>query len=189
MGQKYAAYDTAGAITGFFDDDINPTSQIPADALAITEDEWLDCIHHPGQRMVDVTAKAIMDTPPPPVAQQVADAQAAQVAALYASYAAAVMQPVAYTSAGGVAQTYQADDTSMTYVNRMLAAYDGAKATPAGFYWVAADNAQVPFTYVDLQGLAAAMGAQGWDAFQKLQTRKAQVKAATTVAAVTAVTW
>jgi hypothetical protein len=71
----------------------------------------------------------------------------------------------------------------------MLLAFGATQAVPPGFYWVAADNAKVPFTYADLQGLAQAVGAQGAAAFQRLQALKDQVRAATSVAAVEAITW
>jgi hypothetical protein len=118
-----------------------------------------------------------------------ASAQTAQIAQMYEDYANAIAQPVAYTSKAGVAKTYQSDPTSIGNVNDMLSAYGAEAATPSGFYWVAADNTQVPFTYADLQGLAAAMGAQGWAAFQNLQAKKSAIKGATTVSAVQAVTW
>jgi hypothetical protein len=47
----------------------------------------------------------------------------------------------------------------------------------------------VQMTYAQLQGLAAAMLAQRWAAFQNLKTRKNSVRAATTVADVQAVIW
>jgi hypothetical protein len=47
----------------------------------------------------------------------------------------------------------------------------------------------VPMTFVQLQGLAGAMLAQGWAAFQNLQTRKIAVRDATTVAQVQAIIW
>jgi len=119
----------------------------------------------------------------------VADAQGAQGVSLGAAYAAACAQPVSFTTAAKVTKTFQADPGSITVLQQTLAGLSGAQATPAGFYWVAADNTQVPFSFADLQGLAAAMLAQGWTAFQHLQTLKAEVAAATTVAAVLAVTW
>ncbi|MDA8230137.1 MAG: DUF4376 domain-containing protein [Magnetospirillum sp.] len=129
-------------------------------------------------------AQAILNPPP-----TLAEAQAQQVGALQAAYAAASEQPVSYTTKGGVAKTFQADPASVANLQAALAGCVAAQATPSGFYWVAEDNTQVPFAYADLQGLAAAMFAQGAAAFQHLQTRKAAVTAATTVAAVQAVTW
>jgi len=114
---------------------------------------------------------------------------ASQLATLTAACAAAVAAPVNFTTAGKVTKTFQADPSSVANLQATLAGLSSAQATPAGFYWVSADNTPVPFTYADLQGLAAAMLAQGWVAFQHLQAQKAAVKAATTTAAVTAVVW
>ncbi len=126
-------------------------------------------------------------TPSPAVA--LSQAQAAQNALLTAAYQAAIAQPVSYTSAGGVTQTYQADAGSVSNLKDAELGCRKAGATPSGFYWVAADNTQVPFSYADLLGLAAAMIAPGIAAFQHLQAQKAAVRAALTVAAVQVITW
>lgn len=129
-------------------------------------------------------------TPAPTAAQLLSEAQAAQTATLYQSYIAAISQPVAYTSVAGVAETYQADVRSVTNLNNLLSAYRSAGVTPAGFYWVAADNTHVPFSYADLDGLAVAMAAQGWAAFEHLQARKTQLLAQTmTVAQASTIQW
>jgi hypothetical protein len=125
----------------------------------------------------------------PTAAQLLAKAQKSQLTTLTAAYQTAIVQPVSYTSKGGVTKTYQADPGSLSNLQNTLLGLQAAGATPSGFYWVSADNTQVPFTYADLQGLAAAMLAQGWAAFQKLQTLKAEVNAATSVSAVQAVVW
>lgn len=117
------------------------------------------------------------------------DAQSAQIAKMAASYAAAISQPVSFTSAGGVSKTFQADAQSVANLQSMLAACTPAGKAPTGFYWVAADNTQVPFTLADMQGLAQAIGAQGWAAFQQLQALKATILAATSVSSVQAVSW
>ena len=122
----------------------------------------------------------------PPVADAV---KSVQVAALEAAYQNAVNQDVSYTTRAGVTSTFQADATSIQNVANMLNAFSGTQAVPSGFYWVAADNTQVPFTYSDIQGLASAMGTQGFAAFANLQAKKALVAAATTADAVFAVTW
>jgi hypothetical protein len=127
--------------------------------------------------------------PAPTAAQLLAQAQQAQIATLTAAYQTAIVQPVSYTSKGGITKTYQADPNSLSNLQNTLLGLQAAGATPSGFYWVSADNTQVSFAYADLQGLAAAMLAQGWAVFQKLQTLKAQVNAATTVSAVQAVVW
>lgn len=120
-------------------------------------------------------------------APSLAQEQAAQAAAMALAYQAAISAPVSFTTSGKVAKTYQADAQSRQNLSDMIAACAGAGATPAGFYWVAADNTQVPFTYADLQGLAAAIGAQGWASFQRLQAANAAIAAATSVSAAQAV--
>jgi hypothetical protein len=122
-------------------------------------------------------------------ADQLTPAKATQIAVLASAYAVAIQQPVSFTSAGNVTKTYQADQGSISNLQNSILGFQKALATPTGFYWVAADNTQVPFTYADLQGLAAAMLAQGWTAFQHLQVQKAAVSAATTIVAVQAVVW
>ena len=103
---------------------------------------------------------------------------AEQIAALVATYETAISQPVTFTTAAGVKQTYQTDPASRQKMADMLNAYEHTGAVPAGFYWVAADNTQVPFTLADLQGLVTEVGAQGWAAFQALQAGKKALGAA-----------
>ena len=122
-------------------------------------------------------------------ARTLSQVQADQIGALAAAYTVAIGQSVPYVSKAATAQTFQADPESIANVANMQLAFAAAAAVPAGFYWVAVDNTQVPFTYADVQGLAAAMGAQGFTAFARLQLRKAAVRAATTQALALAVVW
>lgn len=116
-------------------------------------------------------------------------AQAQQIGQLTGSYQSAIAQPVSFNSHGGVTKTYQADAQSIANLQAMLAAFGSTQTAPAGFYWVASDNTHVAFTYADMQGLAEAMGAQVWAAFQRLQTQKASVLAAVTPASALSVQW
>jgi hypothetical protein len=134
--------------------------------------------------ITDAQADAIQNPP-----MTLAQAQAAQTAAMYAAYQNAITQAVSFTTAGTVTKTFQADTGSQMVLMQATQGYMAAGLVPTGFYWVAADNTQVPFTLADLTGLYAAMLAQGWTAFQNLQTRKAAIRAATTVAAVQAIAW
>lgn len=118
--------------------------------------------------------------PAPTTAQLLTAAKSAQIATLAAAYNAAIQQPVSYMST-----TFQADSASQQTLTRCLV----AGSVPAGFYWLDANNAQVPMTFAQLQGLASAMLVQGQAAFTRLQTRKASVNGATTVSAVQAVVW
>ncbi|TDV39515.1 uncharacterized protein DUF4376 [Paraburkholderia caballeronis] len=118
-----------------------------------------------------------------------AQAQAVQIAAVTAAYNAAIQTAVSFTTAGGVTKTFQADSGSQETLSLAANGYNFAGAVPAGFYWKSEDNTEVPFALADLKGLYAAMLAQGWAAFQQLQTLKSQVNAATSVSAVQTVVW
>lgn len=121
--------------------------------------------------------------------RSIEDARETQLGALGAAYAQAITTPVPFTTQAGVAQTFQGDPQSVGNATASMLGCQAAQATPLGFYWLAADNTQVPFTFADLQGLAAALFAQGHAQFVKLQTLKAQVRAAATVESVTAAAW
>ena len=125
----------------------------------------------------------------PTAAQLLNRAQTIQKALVTKGYTAAITTNVAYTTVAGVVSTYQADANSQQILVRALQSYRVAGAVPSGFYWRSADNTNVPFTLADLEGLDAAMMAQGWAAFQQLTTLKADIDAATTVSAVTAIVW
>lgn len=116
-------------------------------------------------------------------------AQDLQVNLLESAYAAAITQPVAFTTAAGQTQTFDADAAAQGNLLIATQGYGLVGSTPAGFYWVAVDNAQVPFTLEDLKVLYAAMLAQGWTAFQNLQAKKQSVRAAMTIEAAQAVTF
>ena len=129
-------------------------------------------------------------TPSPVPEVPLAVTQSTQVALLYAAYMTARDAAVTCTTKAGVTQTYQADPTSIANLQAMLAAFAAAPtALPPTFYWVAADNTQVPFVYADMQQLALNIGAQGAAAFAHYQTQKALVNAATTNDAVLAIVW
>jgi Domain of unknown function (DUF4376) len=129
------------------------------------------------------------NTPTPVPAITLAQAQATQLATLASSYQAAILKNVSYTSKAGVAKTYQADPSSVSNLQASLLGCQSTQATPPGFFWVASDNTQVPFTFADLQGLAAVIFAQGAAAFARYQNQKMAINAATTVAAVQAITF
>lgn len=134
--------------------------------------------------VIDLTADEIAALAP-----ALADVQANQAAAIDQAYAAAVTADISFTTAAGVTNTFQADADSQQVLSVSVQGYDMAGAVPSGFFWKAADNTQVSFTLADLKGLYQAMLARGWVAFQKKTTLKAEIAAATTVAAVQAITW
>jgi hypothetical protein len=182
MSTYYLEPNASGTV--FTGSGFSPDGTIPAGAIACTQAQ----AENPYAYAPD------MSTTPPTIvaassAQLLAQAQTAQIATLYAAYQQAIQTPVSYTSKGGVTKLYQADPGSVSNLQGMLLAFGSTQAAPSGFYWVSADNTQVPFTYADMQGLALALGTQGAAAFQHLQTQKAAILAATTVDAVQAITW
>ncbi|MBB5414118.1 DUF4376 domain-containing protein [Paraburkholderia atlantica] len=185
MGQKSAAYDSTGAIVAYYDSEISPAPQ-GVNAIKITDAQWQTCVNNPGYTVVD---GELVAPAAPTAAQLLAAAQAIQSATIDAAYAAAIQQSVSFKTAGGVTETFQADAGSQTVLMQATQGYQIAGATPTGFYWKAADNTPVPFTLTDLQGLYQAILAQGWAAFQKRTNLKAEIAAATSVAAVQAINW
>jgi len=129
-----------------------------------------------------------LPTPWPP-APGLADAQAAQAATIDVAYSAAVTADIAFTTAAGVTALFQADPGSQQVLSVSLQGYERAGSVPDGFFWKAADNTKVLFTLSDLGTLDKAMLDRGWVAFQKRTTLKAEIAAATTVAAVQAIAW
>lgn len=108
------------------------------------------------------------------------EVRAAQMAALTATYATEIQQPVTYMGA-----VFQANDAGQTLISRVLA----CGSVPEGFFWLDAENTPVVMSYVQLQGLALTMLARGQSAFARLQQLKSQVRAAPTVNDVRAVVW
>ena len=125
------------------------------------------------------------------LAPTLAQVQASKIGQLTTAYNTAIAANISYTSIAGVTSTYQATTQTIANLQSLLIAYQSAPTTlPATFYWVAADNTRVPFTYADMQLLAQAIAAQSIVAFAHLQTQKLLVTTAdATVASVNAVTW
>lgn len=137
----------------------------------------------------DVTGYAYVDGELLPPADVLAPAQQAQMVVLTEAYQQAFSQDIDFTTAAGVTAQFQADVGSIADLQSMLTAYGSSGVLPDGFFWVAADNRKIPVTFADLQALAKTIGDQGWAAFRHLQDRKADVRAAKTIAAAQAVTW
>lgn len=116
-------------------------------------------------------------------------AQSNQQIILYKAYQSATQQNVPYISKAGIFKHYQADSVSQNTLLVATVGYQAQGKVPVGFYWVSADNTQVSFSLEDLQGLYAAMLAQGQEAFTHLQDKKAAVNNAATLVDVQAVGW
>ncbi len=186
MGQKVAAYNSSGNIIGLFDSSVS-TPPDGIETVELTTSQWQQIMENSAGWVVQ--DGAVVAASPLPVAQQLAAAQAAQISSVNAAYRAAIEQPVSFKTAAGVTEEFDADESSQTVLVKVTQGYVLAGTVPSDFYWVAADNTKVSFALTDLQGLYQAMLAQGWGAFQKLQTLKSEIAAATTVSAVQAINW
>jgi len=181
---KYAQFDPSAAspqpVIGWYDTDEFDYQNLPddSDLLTLTQAQWDSRFNTPF-----VNGGTLVAAPILPAAQK------KQIALLTQSYLTAISQPVSYTSAGGITKLFQADPSSISNLQNVTIGLAKAGDTPPGFYWMAADNTQVPFTYADLQGLAEAILIQGWTAFQHLQSQKAAVGVATTLTDVESVVW
>lgn len=103
-----------------------------------------------------------------------------KISSLYSSYLIASSEPITYLN-----NTFQADLSSQDLISKCLS----AGAVPVGFYWLDANNGEVPMTFTQLQGLALAILTRGQTAFNHLQSLKTTIKSAVDSAAVKAITW
>lgn len=174
---------------GFYDEAIH-AEMMPQDAVDVADSVYRALLDaQAAGKVITADASGHPVAVDPATMLSLPQAQAAQVAILTAAYQAAIAQLVTYTTQDGMTKAFQAGAGSVANVTAALLGLSGAQATPAGFYWLSADNSRCPFTYADLQGLAAAMLAQWWSAFQHLQDRKTAVSAATSVTDALAISW
>ena len=143
------------------------------------------------QGMTQATPAQITAITNPPLT--LAQSQAAQVTALQSAYQSAINTPVSFKNAAGVTSTYPAGNavslngqTATDNLGNVISA--GAAAWTMG-HWLDTANVAQTFTFADLQGLAAAMEVVEVLDWQDLVAKVAAVQAATTVAAVQAITF
>lgn len=86
MGQKYAAYDSTGAIVAFYDSVDSPAPQ-GVKAVQITDAQWQTCLSNPGYTVMSGALVA----PVAPTAAQVAAQQAAAAWSAYQASAKAAL--------------------------------------------------------------------------------------------------
>ncbi|MCA7959524.1 DUF4376 domain-containing protein [Burkholderia multivorans] len=185
--QKYAAYDADSNVVGFY---CSIDSPVPdgVDVIAITDEQYA-AASGCNVGTWKVAGGVLVAPAPPSAADLLLSAKALKIAELYGAYQCAMQQPVSFKTSAGVEQIFQADNASQNILLIATTGYGIAGSTPAGFYWVALDNTQVPFSLDDLKGLYGAMLAQGNVAFNKLQMLKADVRRAATIADVESVSW
>ena len=182
MGQKYASYNSSGAVIAYYDSKDSPPPKT-ATVLAITDAQWQAALS--SQYPVTVENDALVIPTGPTLAQ----AQATQVARLRGGYANANAANISFTNAAGVTDTYQCDPASIGTLQNCLSGFRASASVPTGFYWRSATNQNNAFTYTDLVNLAQAITDRGFANFAQLQALIAQIMAATTISDVEAVVW
>lgn len=156
------------------------------DTLAVTAEEWAN-----QSGVWYVENGALTQTYPyaPTAAELLAQAQAEQKGVVTQGYNAAITATISFTDSAGVTDTYQADSVSQQYLQRAVTGYRISGTVPSGFYWRSATNHNNAFTLADLEGLYGSMLARAEEAYQQLQSLKAEIAAAGTVSAVQAIVW
>ena len=164
--------------------DTNNTLHDDMDGEALSLPSW-------PQGMTQATPEQIAAIINPPMT--LAQAQTAQVVALQAAYAAAVNAPVTFKNAAGVTSTYASGNTlalnNQTATQNLADCINSGAAAWTMGHWLDTNNVAQVFTFADLQGLAAAMEAVEVLDWTDLVGKVAAVQAATTVAAVQAITF
>ncbi|MBL8500322.1 MAG: DUF4376 domain-containing protein [Nitrosomonas sp.] len=90
-----------------------------------------------------------------------------------------------YSDIDHAGQTWRADKDSRTLLAQVLA----PGSVPAGAYWRDASGTKHTMTYSELQALGLAISTRGYDADEKLETKKAAVAAAATAEEIDLITW
>jgi hypothetical protein len=120
MGQKYAAYDAQGAITGFYDDSVSPVPEGMA-AIKIPDEQWQTCLSQPGWTVAN---GALVAPVPPTAAELLAQVQAAQGATLTQDCQEAIVGGFA-SGALGSTYTYPSTLTDQANQQAVSASADG----------------------------------------------------------------
>ncbi len=153
----------------------------------ITENDFLVANYGNGPSIVEWNYAQPQPTAEELTAAELPAAKAQRRAWLNDYHAQNGLTVVEFTTSGGVTKLFDADPVAIGRIQGTLLAAGGT--LPDGFYWVAADNTQVPFTFTDLQGLAATIFYHGWLSFNHLQNKKAEVDACLTIEEVESVNW
>lgn len=191
MGQKYAAYDSNGAIVAFYDSVDSPVPASVTNVIELTDAQWQTCINEQGQWYV--ASGALAAVPTATDAELLSDAQAAQVALLSAACAAAIVSGFA-SSALGSAHTYPSKTTDQQNLNASVTAslLPGIAADWVTQFWCADASGAWNWT-AHTAAQIQQVGKDGMSAILALQAKNAglgaEVMAASTVAAVQAIPW
>jgi hypothetical protein len=152
MGQKFAAYDSDGAIAAFYDSDDSPVPDDVQDVIEITDEEWYACLSTPGYTVAD---GALVPPVPPTAAELTARA-------LVESAQSALAAGLTLVSTGSPAinATYAIDQLSQMDVIAIETGLNAGTGFPGGaatFNYPDIAGALHPFSETSFKDFAAAM--------------------------------
>lgn len=182
MGQKFAAFDSGGYVSAFYDSLDSPVPDGVTNVIEITQAQWQTCVSQPGQWCV--SNGALAQVPPPSAAQLLATAQAAQVAALRQSCANAIASGFSSTALGSVCN-YPSTITDQSNQQTIAAKASG------GSLWCESSGAWSFEAHTQAQAQAVVASFSTWlnECQAQLVTLRGQVDAATSVESVRAIAW
>ncbi|WP_248806041.1 hypothetical protein [Pseudomonas sp. MWU13-2100] len=191
MGQKFAAYDANGDVIAYYDDIDSP---VPGGvtAIEITEAQWLGCISSQGWRVSDGT---LVEPVPPTSGELLVEAQRVQTQVIDSACASAITAGFSCDAlVSGTPYHYPSNITDQANLSASVLAslLPGNAADWVTPFWCADERGVWGYrlhTMVQIQ----LVGACGKTAITGFIGHKivldGQIKAATTVDAVQAVSW
>lgn len=171
MTNKATYYLTLNATgTAFTGIGYTPDGTIPKEVMPCTQEQaqnWQQYVPSNGE---------IVAAPSNVLLQQ---AKSAQIAMVTQGYEAAIAAPVTYKTAAGVTAMFSTDAKAVSYLQSVIAA---ASAAWTANLWLDSKGTPVtPFTFADVQGLAAAIENADTPDYQELLKLIGEINGATTV--------
>lgn len=177
---NYLHYDKiTGNITG---QGCTPDDTIPSGCLPCTPEQaqnWQ-------QYSIDVSTgtPSIVDAP---ASVLLAQAKTTKIAALTAARDAAMMAPVSFTTKAGTTAMFSTTSQTIGYLQSVIAA--GSAAWTANLWLDNTGSVIAPFSFSDVQGLAAAIEAVETPEYHDLLVLIGNVISAKTITSVNSITW
>ncbi len=187
MNQKFAAYDSQGHISAYYDSIDSPVPEGMTNIIEITQDEWLACINQPGYTVLDGVLVAPL---PPTVEALLGQAKVQQAAKASIACAAALITGFA-SSALGIPHTYPSQDDDQRNLQSAVSASAVAPSNWTTPIWCANNDAWsfTAHTASQIQQVNADWLAHRVAAQQKYADLIARINAATSIEEVQAIDW
>jgi len=168
--------------TAFSGSGYTPDGTVPDTAIPCTQDQVQNFQDYVPD--MTTTPPSVVDAP---MSVLLAKAQTAKIASLRRDYESAILAPVSYKTAAGTTALFATTPEATGYLQGVI---DAGSAAWSANLWLSNDGTPVtPFTFADVQGLAAAIEAVDTPEYHELLKLIDEVMAATTVSAVYGVTW